>query len=85
MICNIREAEQSLGLAKKFLTKSEKINLKIARRSIYAKKIIKKGEIFSSKNIITKRPGTGISPMMWIKVIGKKSKKDFVVDEKIKL
>jgi N,N'-diacetyllegionaminate synthase len=85
MVENIREAENSLGLAKKFLTKSEKVNQKVARRSIYASKSILKGEIFSKQNIITKRPATGVNPMLWNKIVGKKSKKNFKIDEKIKL
>ena len=46
---------------------------------------IKKGEKFSSKNICVKRPGNGISPMQWEKVIGNKAKKKFEKDELIKL
>ena len=45
------------------------------RKSIIAKNEISKGEIFSSKNLTTKRPGTGISPLVWDKIIGKKAKK----------
>ena len=85
MVENIREAKNSLGLAKKFLTKSEKVNQKIARRSIYASKSILKGEIFNNQNIITKRPANGVNPMLWNKIVGKKSKKNFKMDEKIKL
>ena len=40
---------------------------------------------FSSKNICVKRPGNGISPMEWEKVIGNKAKKKFEKDELIKL
>ena len=44
-----------------------------------------KGEFFTDENLTTKRPGTGISPMNWDKVIGVKAKKDFHIDEIISL
>jgi len=62
----------------------EKKSRKNARRSIVVKKFIKKGEIISEKKIIPKRPGNGISPMNWYKVVGKKSAKDLFEDEIIK-
>lgn len=53
----------------------EKKSILFARRSIFAKKNIKKGEIFSNKNLITLRPGTGISADKWDYLLGKKSLK----------
>ena len=47
--------------------------------------IIKKGEKFSENNITTKRPGGGISPMYWQKVIGMKANRDYEEDEMIQL
>ena len=64
--------------------KSEKINKSFSRKSIVAKKKIIKGDIFTEKNLTTKRPGSGISPILWNKVIGKKSKKSYQVDDLIK-
>ncbi len=58
-------------------------NIKIARKSIVAKKKILKGEIFTEKNLLVKRPFSGISPMKWNNVIGKKAKKNFNADEDI--
>ena len=81
MVNNIRETEKSLGLSKKRITKSEKKNLKIVRKSIVAKKNIKKGERFDDNNITTKRPGTGISPTKWNKLLGSVSKRNYFKDE----
>ena len=41
---------------------------------------IKKGEIFSKKNIIPKRPGMGISPLYANKIYGRKANKDLADD-----
>jgi sialic acid synthase SpsE len=60
-------------------------NMVIARKSIVALKAIKKGEVFTEKNITAKRPGSGISPMKWDSVIGKKAKRDFEPDEMIEV
>lgn len=54
---------------------NETKNLKF-KRSIYTSKDIKKGEVFSKKNLRCVRPGFGISPTEFQKVIGKKAKKN---------
>ncbi len=85
MVKSIRRIEKALGDGNKVPSKSEMKNINIARKSIVAKIVIKKGEIFSEKNISTKRPAGGISPMNWDQVLGKKSRFNFDVDEIIKL
>lgn len=85
MIEKIRNIEYSLGSGIKKPSNSEIKNIPIARRSIVAKTLIHKGEIFSNKNITTKRPGTGISPMKWDELLGTESKYDFEIDDLIKL
>ncbi len=49
---------------------SEQLSIKNARRSIVINGGIKKGEKLSEINITTKRPGSGISPIHWDKIIG---------------
>ena len=53
---------------------------KEARRSIVAKKDIKKGEIISRSNITFKRPGTGISPAEVDSILGKTASEDICED-----
>jgi N,N'-diacetyllegionaminate synthase len=83
MVKAIRNIEKAMGSGIKTASKSESKNINISRKSIVAKKEIKKGEIFSEKNITVKRPGTGISPMKWDEVIGKVALKDYIEDELI--
>lgn len=85
MVDSIRHIEKALGDGVKRITESEKRNLIIARKSIVAACDIKKGEIFTEKNLTTKRPGDGISPMKWNEVIGQVAKRDFEEEEKIEL
>lgn len=83
MVDGIRAIELALGNGIKRATESEMANLAIVRKSIVAKRPIQKGEFFSPENITTKRPGTGISPMRWDDLIGRKSSRTYVVDELI--
>lgn len=85
MVSAIRNIEQAIGSAEKHVTDSERPNIEVARKSIVAAKDIRRGEIFSEENITVKRPGNGISPMMWDAVIGQAAKKDFSYDELIEL
>ena len=83
MVKSIRNIEISFGDGIKKPANSEIKNLGIVRKSIFAKKHIKKGELFSEENLTTKRPGTGMDPMLWNKIIGTLSSKDFKPDEVI--
>ena len=77
--------ERSMGSPKKQVSKNEKENISPVRKSIVAKKKIRKGEVFTENNLDVKRPGGGISPMKWENVIGKKAKSDFIEDDQISL
>lgn len=83
IVDNVRRAEIMFGSGKKIVTESERKNKIIARKSIIAKRIIKKGEIFTEENLTCKRPGNGISPMEWYNILGKTAERDFDVDELI--
>lgn len=85
MVAAIRNIEKSLGDGVKVPSKSEKKNISIARKSIVALTDIKAGEVFTAENITVKRPGSGISPMEWDKIVGTKASKDFSSDEVITL
>ena len=83
MVEAIRNIELALGNGVKKASPSESENINVARKSIVAKTGIKKGEIFSEKNLCAKRPGNGISPMRWDETIGKTAQKDYKQDELI--
>jgi len=85
MVCSIRNIEKAMGSGIKSPTSSETRNLLLVRKSIVAKTDILKGNVFTEDNITVKRPGTGISPMHWDKVVGKIAKKDFKQDELIRI
>jgi N,N'-diacetyllegionaminate synthase len=83
MVCAIRNIEKAMGNGIKEPSKSESVNIETIRKSIVAKKSIKKGDLFTEENLTTKRPGSGTSPMKWDSLIGKESTKDYQEDELI--
>lgn len=83
MVNAIRNIELALGSSIKKPSKSETPNIQIARKSLVAKRDIKKGETFTEKNLTIKRPGNGINPMQWDEIIGSASLKDYNEDELI--
>lgn len=85
MVSSIRNIEKALGNGDKTPSPSEKKNITVARKSIVAAKSIKAGEILTVENVTVKRPGTGISPMKWNKVLGRRAVRDFEEDELIEV
>jgi len=85
LVSGIRNLELALGDGNKHIMTSELGNLDIIRKSIVARKNIIRGEVFTSENLTTKRPGNGISPMQWDNLIGKVSKRDYLPDELVEL
>lgn len=81
MVKAIRNIEKALGSGIKKPSKSELSNIEIVRKSLVAKKKIKKGDIFTTDNISVKRPGGGISPIKWDDIIGTKAMRDYTEDE----
>ncbi len=85
MVNAIRNVESAIGTGEKKPAESEVKNINIARKSVVAKRNIKNGEIFTEDNLTVKRPGNGISPMQWFKVLGQTAARDFEEDELIEL
>ena len=83
MVLAIRNIEKALGTGMKKPSPSELKNKPIARKSIIAAAPIKESEAFTEMNITVKRPGTGITPMRWDEIIGRKAAKPYRRDELI--
>ena len=82
---NLNEIKKLIGNKKgKTYLNSEKNSRKFARRSLTIKKSIKKGQKITRDDLICKRPGTGIQPIMLERVIGKKALKNLAEDHILK-
>lgn len=81
----VRATELVLGNGEKRAADAEIGNMAVARKSIVAARDICAGEILTEDNIAVKRPGNGISPMEWDKVLGTRASRNFSYDELIEL
>lgn len=81
---SIRSAEKAIGDGIKKIQSCEKENRFIVRKSLYAKREIKKGEILYEEALIALRPGDGISPMKIDFLVGKRAKKNIKKGEILK-
>ncbi len=85
LVKGVRNISIALGSSEKKIGNTELKNLPLVRKSIVAKKDIRKGDIFSVDNLCSKRPATGLSPMLWDEIIGKRAKKNFRINDFITL
>jgi N-acetylneuraminate synthase len=83
MVRAVREVEQAMGDGRKVPTPSEHKNIAVARKSLVAATAIREGETFTSTNLTTKRPGSGISAMRFDEFLGRRAHRAFAADELI--
>ena len=76
MVNDIRKAEKAIGEIDYCLTEKQKKG-KDYSRSLYITKNVKKGDILSSENIRSIRPGFGMHPKHYKKVLGKHFVNDY--------
>ncbi len=85
MVRQTRNAALALGTPGKRVSPSERPNIEVARKSIVAARPIARGELLTDDNLAAKRPGGGISPMLWDSVVGTRAIRDFLPDQQITL
>jgi N-acetylneuraminate synthase/N,N'-diacetyllegionaminate synthase len=84
MVQAIRNIELAMsGDGTKKPSESELKNIAIARKSIHLNKNLLKGTIISNQDLMTLRPGDGISPMDWNNIVGKTLNKDKIEFDKL--
>lgn len=74
LVKKIRSVERVLGKDRKIISKNEFRVSRALRKSCVASRDLSKGEIIKLDDIVFKRPGTGINPLLFKKLIGKKIK-----------
>jgi N-acetylneuraminate synthase len=83
MISSIRQVERALGSPVKYPTPSEVPNRSVVRKSLVAARPIACGDTFTEENLTTKRPGHGISPMLFWSMMGRAAQRSYTPDERI--
>jgi len=81
MVKAVRNIEGAIGSGHKAPSASERPNIDIVRKSIFAAKPIQKGEIITESHLTTKRPGNGINPMKWNSLVGTIAIKSYCAGE----
>lgn len=76
MVDSIREVERAMGTSKKEVVEEEGETVYVQRRSLYAKKNLKKGQVISTEDIDVLRPALGIPPKYKEIIVGKTVNKD---------
>jgi len=84
MVKAIRNIEKALGKVSYKLSEKVKKNKQFAR-SLFVVKDIKRGEIFTEENVRSIRPGYGLHPEFYYKILGKRSKRDIQRGTPLKL
>jgi N-acetylneuraminate synthase len=77
MVAGIRAIEQALGSGAKEPLAAERANRAIARKSLVAARPIRAGAIIAVDDLTAMRPGTGVSPMEFWRVVGSPANRDY--------
>lgn len=83
MVKDIKKIEMALGSGRKVPSQDELEIAKVARKSIVAKVMIKKGERIVKDMLKISRPGTGLPPSHIERIVGKIALADIREDEVI--
>ena len=79
----VRQVSRALGSKEKGPSEIERRNAEVARKSLVAAATIRQGELFTTGNLVSKRPGTGLSPLNYWSLLGTPAQRDYAVDELI--
>jgi pseudaminic acid synthase len=84
MVKAVREAEKAIGVVDYTLTEKQKKGREFCR-SLYVVKNIRAGEIISSENVRSIRPGFGLHPKHYNDVIGRISNTDLEKGDRLEI
>ncbi len=79
-IANFKWIDTILGSSEKTVLECERIPRREARRSLVLTRGMKAGEVIDQKDVMAKRPGTGISPVYTGIVVGRRVTRDLEED-----
>ncbi|MBF02179.1 MAG: pseudaminic acid synthase [Flavobacterium sp.] len=81
MVKAVREAEKAIGVVDYALTEKQ-IKGREFCRSLYIAQDVKKGAVFTVENLKSVRPGFGLHPKHYNKILGTKADRDFEKGER---
>jgi sialic acid synthase SpsE len=84
MVKSIREVEQALGSGAKKPARAEQEIARVARRSLVTAAPIARGERITAEKLACKRPGTGLPPSEYGRVLGRRAARALPIDHLIR-
>lgn len=84
MVAAIRRVEAALGVTEKVFSAAEDGVRRMARKSMVATRDLPAGHVLTESDICFKRPGTGLSPMEFHRVLGRRLTRDVAANRVIK-
>lgn len=75
-VAEIREVERALGDGRKRPMRSERENIVVARKSVVARTRLAAGQRIAAEDLTCKRPGSGIPPSQFDRLIGRVARRD---------
>lgn len=75
MVEAVRAAQRALGQVS-FATGKKEESIRRFRRSLFVVQDVKKGEIFTSKNVRSIRPADGLHTRYWADILGRRASRD---------
>jgi len=75
LVASVRMVEKAMGSPHYGISATEKDNI-VFRKSLFVVKDVKKGERFSAENVRSIRPGNGLPPKEYRRVLGKRARMD---------
>lgn len=83
LILSVRQVNLAIGNGLKAPANSELGNIPIARKSLVAAQQIPRGELFTASNLVSKRPGSGLSPWKYWDLLGRPAARGYECDDLI--
>ncbi|MDO6351107.1 N-acetylneuraminate synthase [Synechococcus sp. YX-04-1] len=83
MVAAIRSCERMLGDGRKQPQAAELNTRLVARRSLRAARFIPAGQTFQPDDLVCQRPGNGLSPMLFPKLLGRRADRNYQPGETI--
>jgi N,N'-diacetyllegionaminate synthase len=78
---DVELARSMLGEGNKTVTATESQNIVAARKAVYFRRDVVKGQVIVEADIVSRRPASGVSPMQWNQIVGSRASRDFVSGE----
>ena len=83
LVAGVRRVSAAMGDGQKNPREIERATADVARKSLVASTAIAAGDVFTQDNLTVKRPGTGLSPVLYWSILGTHAARPYETDDLI--